>query len=302
MHPQYEVLHNRIQTFDFTPANTKVTFAHRLMREQHWTRSYTERVIKEYRRFLLLSMVAGHRVIPSDQVDQAWHLNILNSRSYWQDLCANVLGKDLHHQPNLGGHAENTNHFRDYRQTLACYQKIFGHPAPIDIWPSAEIRFGGDLNFVRVNRHDYWLFKKPIINWRSFRVIGLGAILVLLMEGCRESANGNHSVDFMIFSMVLIGFALMMFDGVISILGLVFMWSAFLGSKVFSPLITFGIPIVLLVIMRLIKHSDSRNRSSRIGRSGDDSFGINDDYGNSSSNDSSCNSDSGCGGGCGGGD
>lgn len=166
MHHQFEELYDRIQAFNFNPANTQATFTQRLAREHRWTKNYAERVISEYRKFLLLAMVAGHRVVPSDQVDQAWHLHLLDSRSYWQDLCPNALGRDLHHQPNPGGQIEHANHLQGYNQTLDSYERIFGQKAPYDIWPPAEIQFGHDIDFVRVNSRDYWLLQKPIINWR----------------------------------------------------------------------------------------------------------------------------------------
>ncbi|SJM90683.1 conserved hypothetical protein [Crenothrix polyspora] len=166
MLPDYAELHRRIQTFNFDHVNGQVTFTQHLAREHHWTKDYAGRVIGEYRKFLLLATVVGHKVVPSDQVDQAWHLHLLNSRSYWQDLCPKVLGKDLHHRPSPGGKIEQAVHLQDYNQTLDSYERIFGQKAPDNIWPPAEIRFGRDISFVRVNCRDYWMIKKPIINWR----------------------------------------------------------------------------------------------------------------------------------------
>ena len=64
---------------------------------------YTDRVIEEYRKFLYLLASAGHPVTPSDQVDQAWHLHLTYTRSYWEDLCEKTIGKPLHHGPTKGG-------------------------------------------------------------------------------------------------------------------------------------------------------------------------------------------------------
>ncbi|MEQ1739334.1 MAG: hypothetical protein ABL884_05455 [Methyloglobulus sp.] len=160
-------LYQRIQAFDFDKVDVKITFTQRLQREHRWTAAYASRVVDEYRKFLLLAMVAGHKIIPSDQVDQAWHLHLTNSRSYWDELCPKILGKNLHHEANPGGRSEQINHHHGYQQTLASYELIFGQTPPEDIWPSAEIRFGRDIHFVRVNSSQNWIIKKPDINFKG---------------------------------------------------------------------------------------------------------------------------------------
>ena len=37
----------------------------------------------------------GRHIGPSDEVDQAWHLHLVYTRSYWGEFCPNVLGKPL---------------------------------------------------------------------------------------------------------------------------------------------------------------------------------------------------------------
>lgn len=160
-------LYQRIQAYDFDKVDVKITFTQRLQREHRWTATYASRVVDEYRKFLLLAMVAGHKIIPSDQVDQAWHLHLTNSHSYWDELCPKILGKNLHHEANPGGRSEQINHHQGYQQTLASYKSIFGQTPPEDIWPSAEIRFGRDIHFVRVNSSQNWIIKKPDINFKG---------------------------------------------------------------------------------------------------------------------------------------
>lgn len=143
--------YRRIEAFQIDEGTPDLSFRDRLARENRWTQSYADRVIREYLRFVTLAMTAGHTVTPSDQVDQAWHLHLTYTHSYWDRLCGEVLGQPLHHGPTRGGRSEAAKYWECYQRTLASYQALFGQPAPRDIWPPPEVRFGADLNHVRVN-------------------------------------------------------------------------------------------------------------------------------------------------------
>jgi hypothetical protein len=105
----------------------------RLADEQEWTHEYALRVVEEYRKFMFLCMVAGHVCTPSLHVDEAWHLHLLYTRSYWQELCWKTLGRLIHHQPSMGGTSEEKKYAGLYQQTLDSYAGFFGEP-PVDIW------------------------------------------------------------------------------------------------------------------------------------------------------------------------
>jgi hypothetical protein len=143
--------HRRIETFQIDEGTPDLSFRDRLARENRWSQSYADRVIREYLRFVTLAMTAGHTVTPSDQVDQAWHLHLTYTHSYWDRLCGEVLGRPLHHGPTRGGRSESDKYWDCYQRTLVSYQSLFGQPPPRDIWPPPEVRFGADLNHVRVN-------------------------------------------------------------------------------------------------------------------------------------------------------
>jgi uncharacterized protein (TIGR04222 family) len=120
------------------------------MRQQGWSREYCLRAIDDYKKFVFLAVVAGHQVVPSDQVDQVWHLHILYSESYWEDFCSNVLGRKLQHCPARGGGQERATFHYLYRATIDSYRQYFGEP-PLDLWPPADIRFGSDLQRQRIH-------------------------------------------------------------------------------------------------------------------------------------------------------
>jgi hypothetical protein len=94
-------------------------------------------------------------------VDQAWHLHMLYTESYWKDFCGRILGKPLHHGPTKGGASESRKFHDWYSRTIESYQTFFGATPPADIWPEASRRFGEAIHFVRVNRQRHWIIPKP---------------------------------------------------------------------------------------------------------------------------------------------
>ena len=78
-----------------------LTVSKRLARDNGWTSAFAQRVVLEYKRFVYLAATCGHPVTPSDEVDQAWHLHLVYTRSYCDELCGQVLGFALHHGPRL---------------------------------------------------------------------------------------------------------------------------------------------------------------------------------------------------------
>src|SRR5262245_51302236 len=107
MNADHAALWDRLRAFDLDDPASPLRFTGRLARENRWEPDYTRRVVEEYKRFALLAVVAGHPVTPSDAVDQAWHLHLVYTRSYWDEFCGTVLGRPLHHGPTRGGSAES---------------------------------------------------------------------------------------------------------------------------------------------------------------------------------------------------
>jgi uncharacterized protein (TIGR04222 family) len=156
-------IQERLAAYTFDEPDAAETFTTRLARENRWREAYARRVVTEYRRFCELAITAGHPVTPSDQVDQAWHLHLTYTRSYWDGFCEQVLGRPLHHNPSRGGAAEQRRYRNDYARTLSSYRAHFGVLPPADIWPAPEQRFGDDLQFARVNLARHWVIRKPTL-------------------------------------------------------------------------------------------------------------------------------------------
>ncbi|MES9818568.1 MAG: hypothetical protein ABW155_18160 [Candidatus Thiodiazotropha sp.] len=154
-------LWDNIASFQIDDSEASLSFCKRLARENDWSIRYSERVISEYRRFIYLAAISKSEVTPSDQVDQAWHLHLTYTESYWNILCKEILGVELHHLPTKGGIAEQQR-FRDqYRYTLELYQVTFKESPPDDIWPSVDRRFDAVESFIRVNTERRLLIPRP---------------------------------------------------------------------------------------------------------------------------------------------
>lgn len=195
MNAEQMKLYQRLQAFSLDEPDANLSFSKRLARDNRWTAKYTQRVIDEYKKFAFLAVVAGHPMTPSDQVDQAWHLHLVYTRSYWGEFCPNVLQTPLHHGPTRGGSREH-HKFNDwYSKTLASYESFFGHTPPPDIWPPAHIRFGRDLHFVRVNTQQTWLLPKlhlrllPKFRLNQPAIVTLLFLLALTITGCEPFRN-----------------------------------------------------------------------------------------------------------------
>lgn len=170
----------RILAFSFDDEAAAYPFTARLARENDWARDYAERAIAEYRRFMFLTVAAGHPVTPSDQVDQVWHLHLLHTRSYWDRFCGETLGRRLDHDPTKGGQQERNKFENWYERTLESYRKIFGDPPP-DIWPPSAVRFGDDLHYVRVNRKRNWIIPMTRLTILCEAVMGVALVLLLVV-------------------------------------------------------------------------------------------------------------------------
>jgi hypothetical protein len=149
-HPIWVALSNYV----IGPETAALPFTERLARENGWSAAHAGRVVEEYKRFCFLASTCGHKVTPSDAVDQAWHLHLTYSRDYWQRFCPQVLGRELHHDPTEGGDGQQHLFFEQYAETLKSYESVFGHCAPTDLWPRAARRLIDDPRARRVHPRD----------------------------------------------------------------------------------------------------------------------------------------------------
>jgi hypothetical protein len=189
-------LWQKIEDFKLDDPNADFKFSHRLARENGWTLRYAGRVIEEYKKFLFLCCT-GNAVTPSDPVDQAWHLHLTFTRSYWIDLCCNTLQKDIHHNPTKGGKQEADKFNTYYTTSQQLYTSKFGSLPPADIWQDNHTRFS-DINFQRVNTGKFWLIRKPRLSVHSI-------ISILLIVACTVLIQATDPGTIIFFAVVVIG-------------------------------------------------------------------------------------------------
>ena len=158
-----ETLLRRLAEFELDDPHASLPFTARLAREQRWTLAFSARSVVEYKRFIALAVLAGHPVTPSEEVDQVWHLHLVYTRSYWQEMCADLLDREIHHGPTRGGLSENEKFTDWYAKTLASYEALFGNSPPADIWPAPVDRFRDAGAGIWVNSAKFWLVPKPKI-------------------------------------------------------------------------------------------------------------------------------------------
>ena len=164
-----------------------LTFVSRLARENGWSTACAEAVFEEYRRFLYLAATNGQPVTPSEDVDQAWHLHLTYSRHYWDVLCAQILGRALHHEPTAGGRGEAARYASQYEATLRRYRETFGSPPPTAVWSAAGTRFAVRPQWV--DRTRYWLVPKALTG----RTTGLATATISLGACTMLAANDGAS-------------------------------------------------------------------------------------------------------------
>ncbi len=282
----------RIEGVTLDQPGVSLPFSARLARENGWSAAFAERVVVEYQRFVFLAAVAGHPVTPSEEVDQAWHLHLVYTRSYWDDLCGQVLGFPLHHGPTVGGPAEGAKFTDWYQRTLDSYQRLFGSEPPSDIWPPPRQRFTNVERFRRINTAEHWVLPKPALvrsgGSASLRVplLGLGALVV---SGCATAAGSNPAIlgaSFLAASAGSIAAGVVLFG----VLGVVVLFALYLIAQAVRAFLSGG-------------GSGSSRSGAGCGVFGPSAFGGDSDSngGDGGGGDAGCGGGGCGGGGCGGG-
>lgn len=185
---ELDQLYQRLENYQLDDPNHEFGFTRHLIRNNGWTKRYADRAIAEYKKFVFLTVVAEHQIVPSDTVDQVWHAHLLLTKSYWEEFCPQILGKKLHHHPTKGGKEERAKFHDLYRHTIASYQKYFGKP-PQDIWSPPEIRFGKEVKMQRISKVDNWIISKNLLpkNLAKLALVMGIIVFVLAISGLKPA-------------------------------------------------------------------------------------------------------------------
>ena len=133
-------LWTRILAHPFECADEPLDFTAKFAGLYACTRAEARAAIDEYRKFCFLAATVDREMVPSEIVDQVWHLHLTYTRDYWTVFCPHALGCDLHHEPSRGRTVDAAGFRERYAATLAAYAEHFGSP-PEKYWPGTRERF-----------------------------------------------------------------------------------------------------------------------------------------------------------------
>ncbi|MBX3433056.1 MAG: TIGR04222 domain-containing membrane protein [Pirellulales bacterium] len=207
-------LWTKLAAFPLDDPGAETPFSVRLARDKGWSLRDAQRVVEEYRRFLYLTTAATEPACPSEEVDAAWHLHLCYTRSYWDDLCGQVLGGPLHHDPTAGGGAQLDYHRRIYAATLETYRAEFDCQPPHAIWPAVDERFAAGSRPREVDPSRCWIVPKPQVRELAAHVarcvkgwLAVGAAAVVPLAGAAWNPLDMPGPSFLGFYAVLLACA-----------------------------------------------------------------------------------------------
>lgn len=122
-------------------------FEDRLRRENKWSEYAATIAILEYKKYLYLAKFYGSAT-PSKIVDTVWHLHLLYTDSYWNDLCKKVLKANIHHTPSSGSKLDEKKYADQCVETKSQYQSEFGAAPDPMVWG------GNDVSTPSISSHD----------------------------------------------------------------------------------------------------------------------------------------------------
>jgi len=124
-----------LESFQVSSDGDYEIFWHKLAEENGWSLAFSKQVFYEYKRFIHLAKVYGCRVTPSKVIDKVWHMHMTFTKSYWHDLCQDVLQMELHHAPSSLSQKAKREDNECYEKTKELYLVEFGEHPPSKFWP-----------------------------------------------------------------------------------------------------------------------------------------------------------------------
>lgn len=74
-----------------------------------WDAKRAEAAVRNYKRYMAVTKALdGVQLVPSGDIDEIWHMHILDTRAYMRD-CEQLFGGFLHHYPYFGMLGEENN-------------------------------------------------------------------------------------------------------------------------------------------------------------------------------------------------
>ncbi|WP_157268000.1 glycine-rich domain-containing protein [Azohydromonas aeria] len=93
-----------------------------------WTLDRAEKAVESYKRYMAVTKaLGGVQLVPNADIDEIWHMHILDTRAYMKD-CTELFGEYLHHFPYFGmlGEENKQQWLAVQTQSEALWQEMFG--------------------------------------------------------------------------------------------------------------------------------------------------------------------------------
>jgi len=123
--PSLEDARTYIYNMDFSK------LIHKMVCHLGWLKRDATRLAELYRNFLFLNKKYGdqaHQLPPAEEIDEFWHLHILDTKQYHQD-CQAIFGRYFHHYPYFG--IDKTSNFSNlgsaFEKMLELHRKEFDY-------------------------------------------------------------------------------------------------------------------------------------------------------------------------------
>ena len=112
-----------------------LTFLEQYLVQKSPSLLYLKEGLREYKRFIILTLVSGDSCVPSKLVDEIWHAHILHSMNYVS--FSKALGVEyIHHLPSIANDKSDLQ--VEYQRMLDRYKLVFGEPAESIYWQTAS--------------------------------------------------------------------------------------------------------------------------------------------------------------------
>jgi len=134
------IMDKALVDFQVVSNGDKALFWQKLCKENAWSLTFSKNAFDEYKKFIYLAKIYGCKVVPSKTVDTIWHLHMTFTKSYWNELCQEVLQMEFHHVPSPPGEVAKCLDNECYEKTKELYKNEFGYTPPSLYWPPLSKR------------------------------------------------------------------------------------------------------------------------------------------------------------------
>lgn len=95
-----------------------------------WTRERADKAVQNYKRYMAVTKaLGGLQLVPNGDIDEIWHMHILDTHAYMAD-CDALFGEYLHHYPYFGMLGkENRKQWLEVQNVSSkLWTQLFGEP------------------------------------------------------------------------------------------------------------------------------------------------------------------------------